>query len=140
MICRPRAGYLAGDHVRLRDSLGLLTRSLAEELAADEAERQAWLANLTSRRALRPEHVADSEAVVLALHRYLTWTPSRLLCVALTDAVGDRRGQNQPGTIDEYPNWRLPLAGPDGRPMLLEDVMRSRRAADLAAVVADITR
>jgi 4-alpha-glucanotransferase len=136
----PSAGYLAGDHVRLRDSLGLLTRSLAEELAAYEAERQAWLANLTSRQALRPEHVADSEAVVLALHRYLTWTPSRLLCVALTDAVGDRRGQNQPGTIDEYPNWRLPLAGPDGRPMLLEDVMRSRRAAELAAVVADITR
>jgi 4-alpha-glucanotransferase len=60
--------------------------------------------------------------------------------VALADAVGDRRGQNQPGTIDEYPNWRLPLAGPDGTPMLLEDVMRSRRAADLAAVVADITR
>jgi len=136
----PSAGYLAGDHVRLRDSLGLLTRSLAEELTADEAERQAWLANLTSRQALRLEDADDAEAVVLALHRYLTWTPSRLLCVALTDAVGDRRGQNQPGTIDEYPNWRLPLAGPDGTPMLLEDVMRSRRAADLAAVVADITR
>ena len=37
-------------------------------------------------------------------------TPARLLCVALTDAVGDRRTQNQPGTTDEYPNWRLPLA------------------------------
>ena len=49
-----------------------------------------------------------------ALHRYLTWTPSRLLCVALTDAVGDRQAQNQPGTIDEYPNWRVPLSGPDG--------------------------
>ena len=49
-----------------------------------------------------------------ALHRYLTWTPSRLLCVALTDAVGDTRAQNQPGTIDEYPNWRVPLTAPDG--------------------------
>jgi 4-alpha-glucanotransferase len=95
---------------------------------------------LTSRQALRLEDADDAEAVVLALHRYLTWTPSRLLCVALADAVGDRRGQNQPGTIDEYPNWRLPLAGPDGTPMLLEDVMRSRRAADLAEVVAGITR
>ena len=44
----PTAGYLAGDHVRLRDSLGLLTRSLDEELAADNAERQAWLTNLTT--------------------------------------------------------------------------------------------
>jgi 4-alpha-glucanotransferase len=135
----PSAGYLAGDHVRLRDSLGLLTRSLAEEFAADDAERQAWLTNLRSRQALRSEDADDAEAVVLALHRYLTWTPARLLCVALTDAVGDRRGQNQPGTIDEYPNWRVPLTGPDGAPMLLEDVLASRRAADLAAVVAPIT-
>ena len=47
----PTAAYLAGDHVRLRDRLGVLTRSLAEELAADEAERQAWLDNLTPARA-----------------------------------------------------------------------------------------
>ena len=61
-----------------------------------------------------------------ALHRYLTLTPSRLLCVALTDAVGDRLAQNQPGTIDEYPNWRVPLSGPDGcRP----DVDRLRGGA-----------
>ena len=64
-----------------------------------------------------------------ALHRYLTWTPSRLLCVALTDAVGDRRAQNQPGTIDEYPNWRVPLTGPDGAPLMLEDVFTSAPGA-----------
>ena len=49
--------------------------------------------------------------------------------------MGDRRTQNQPGTTDEYPNWRVPLAGPDERPMLLEDVLASTRAAALAAVV-----
>ena len=31
----PTAGYLAGDHVRLRDELGMLTRPLTEELAVD---------------------------------------------------------------------------------------------------------
>ena len=92
----------------------MLTRSLAEELAADEAERQAWLDNLRQRGLLR-RRMPGEEETVQALHRYLTWTPSRLLCVALTDAVGDRRAQNQPGTIDEYPNWRVPLSGPDGR-------------------------
>ena len=61
-----------------------------------------------------------------ALHRYLTWTPSKLLCVALTDAVGDRQAQNQPGTIDEYPNWRVPLTGPDGDPILLETGLQQR--------------
>jgi 4-alpha-glucanotransferase len=131
----PTAGYLAGDHVRLRHSLGLLTRSLPDELAADDSERQAWLRNLVSRQALPIEQLGDEEATVQALHRYLTWTPSRLLCVSVSDAVGDRRGQNQPGTIDEYPNWRVPLAGPDGAPIRLEDVLTSRRAADLARIV-----
>ena len=51
----PTAGYLAGDHVKLRHELGLLTRPLDEELAADEAERQAWLDNLRRRGAL-PDH------------------------------------------------------------------------------------
>jgi len=130
----PTAGYLAGGHVRLRDSLGLLTRPLAEELAAAEAERQAWLDNLRWRWALAED--ADVESTVHALHRYLTWTPSRLICVALTDAVGDVRTQNQPGTTNEYPNWRVPLTGPDGEPVLLEDVFTSARAASLIRIVA----
>ena len=129
----PTAGYLAGDHVRLRDRLGLLELSVEEELATDDAERESWLAELR-RRGLLPEG-ADTEATVLALHRYLTLTPARLLCVALTDAVGDRRTQNQPGTTDEYPNWRVPLSGPDSAPLLLEDVLASPRAARLAAAV-----
>jgi len=129
----PIAGYLAGDHVRLRHSLGLLTRTLDEELAAAAAERGAWLEELRRRGALSED--ADEEQTVAALHRYLTWTPARLLSVALTDAVGDRRTQNQPGTIDEHPNWRVPLTGPDGEPMLLEDVFVSPRAARLAAVL-----
>jgi 4-alpha-glucanotransferase len=130
----PTAAYLAGDHVRLRDRLGVLTRSLAEEIAADQAERQAWLDNL-SRRGLLPAYASEEETIH-ALHRYLTLTPSRLLCVALTDAVGDRLAQNQPGTLDEYPNWRVPLTGPDGSPMMLEDVLASGRVAALASVVA----
>jgi 4-alpha-glucanotransferase len=58
-----------------------------------------------------------------------------LLALALPDAVGDVRTQNQPGTTDEYPNWRVPLADPDGRPMLLEDVFTDPRAAGLAEVM-----
>jgi 4-alpha-glucanotransferase len=79
----------------------------------------------------------DAELVILALYRYLGRTPSRLLGVALTDAVGDRRTQNQPGTTDEYPNWRVPLTGPDGRAMLLEDVFTDPRAAALADAVRE---
>ncbi|GBE67251.1 4-alpha-glucanotransferase [Mycobacterium sp. MFM001] len=126
----PTAGYLAGEHVRLRDSLGLLTRPVDDELADAQADREAWLAELR-RVGLLGRH-ADLDETVVALHEYLGRTPSRLLGLALTDAVGDHRTQNQPGTTDEYPNWRVPLSGPDGRPVLLEDVFTDPRAARLA--------
>lgn len=130
----PTAGYLAGDHVRLRDSLGLLTRPVEEELASDRTELAAWMAELR-RVGLLEDGEEEPEQVVLALYRYLGRTPSRLLGVALTDAVGDRRTQNQPGTTDEYPNWRVPLTGPDGRAVMLEDVFTDRRTAALAEAV-----
>ena len=75
--------------------------------------------------------------MVRALYRYLGRTPSRLLALSLADAVGDLRTQNQPGTTDEYPNWRVPLSGPDGKKLLLEDVFTDPRAAALAEVDAD---
>ena len=127
----PSLAYLAGDHVRLRHELGLLTRPLAEELEADQQERRAWLEELVRSGELASDD-APPEDVVLALHRYLRRAPSQLLCLALTDAVGDRRAQNQPGTKDEYPNWRVALSGPDGRPLLLEDVLVDGRAAAVA--------
>lgn len=117
----PTAGYLSGDHVALRDRLGLLTRSLEEELAVDEAEREDWLRVLRDRRLLGP-HDNDMQRVIAALHRYVAQTPALLVGVSLTDAVGERRTQNQPGTIDEYPNWRIPLGGPGGEVVLLDDL------------------
>ena len=45
-----------------------------------------------------------------------------LIGVSLADAAGERRPQNMPGTVDEYPNWRIPLAGADGQPVLLDDL------------------
>ena len=129
----PTAGYLAGDHVRLRNDLGLLVRSLDEELAADRVEQDAWLSAMRERGLLAPD--ADRDETVLALHRALGFSPARLRLLALTDAVGDRRTQNQPGASVGYPNWRMPLAGPDGTPVLLEDVFTSERAARLAEIM-----
>ena len=133
----PTAGYLAGDHVRLRHQLGLLTRSLEDELVADHAQQAAWLDLLRSRGLLTADADADEATIITALHRALTATPSRLRCLALTDAVGERRTQNQPGTVDQYPNWRVPLGGPDGQPIYLEDIYTSERAAALAETMRE---
>ncbi len=138
----PTAGYLAGDHVRLRHALGLLTRSAEEELADDRAAQDAWMAELRRVGLLGSDsgENPDEEQVVTALYRYLARTPSRLLAMALTDAVGEKRTQNQPGTTDEYPNWRVPLAGPDGTPMALEDVFTNPRAQRLAEALRSAIR
>jgi 4-alpha-glucanotransferase len=132
----PTPGYLAGEHVRLRERLGLLTRPAAEELAGDQAQQAAWLAELRRVGLLGDDTSVDE--VVLALYRYLGRTPSKLLALSLADAVGDLRTQNQPGTTDEYPNWRVPLRGPDGHKLLVEDVFRDPRAAALADAMKQI--
>jgi 4-alpha-glucanotransferase len=125
----PTAGYLAGEHVRLRAELGLLTRPVEEELGDDRAEQSAWVDEL--RRAGLLGEKPGVDETVLALYRYLGRTPSRLLGLSLADAVGEMRTQNQPGTTTEYPNWRIPLGGPDGRRLLLEEVFADPRASTL---------
>lgn len=125
------AARLTGEHVELRHRLGLLTRPLREEETAAAAEVAEWIA-LLCRLGLLPEGSADEEAVVKAVHRFLARTPARMVGVWLPDAVGDRRPQNLPGTSDEYPNWRMPVAGPDGTPLTLEQLAASPRLHALA--------
>lgn len=136
----PTAGYLANDHVKLRHELGLLTESLEEEEAAANREQELWMRRLDERGLLRDDGADEVETRVLGLYRYLTATGSRVLNVALVDAVGDRRVQNQPGTWKEYPNWQIPLSGADGRPLALEELFQAERPMRLAAVLNGFSR
>ena len=129
----PTAGYLAGEHVALRARLGLLTRPVADELADFEAERERMLSALRSRGLI--DRDASEQQIVEALHVFLAASPSVLLGVSLVDAVGETRVQNQPGTDKEYPNWQVPLAGPDGRVVLLDDLAALPRFRALVSAV-----
>ncbi|QNP63330.1 4-alpha-glucanotransferase [Streptomyces genisteinicus] len=120
------AARLTGGHVELRHRLGLLTRPLEEERAEDAADVQAWLAMLEESGVL-PEGAGDEEGGIRAVYRFLLRTPARMTGVWLPDAVGDRRPQNLPGTWDQYPNWRLPVADAEGRPVTLEELAASPR-------------
>jgi 4-alpha-glucanotransferase len=118
----PAAAFLTGEQVTIRAELGLLTRSEAEERAAAQAELAGWLAVL-AREGLLPRAGAPSaQEFTAALYGFLTRTPAVLIGVSLADAAGERRPQNMPGTVDEYPNWRIPLTGADGQPVLLDDL------------------
>ena len=130
----PTAGYLAKDYIHLQHHLGLLREPLEAELATAEREQRAFV-DLLRERGFLTAAEPTTEDIVLAMHRFLVATPSRVLCAALTDAVGDRLTQNQPGTDKEYPNWTIPLSGPDGTPMTLEELYRDERAVALAGVM-----
>jgi 4-alpha-glucanotransferase len=126
----PTAGYLTAEHVRIRAKLGLLTRPEPAELAEVEADLAGWMHELRARGLVGDQ--AGERATIEALHRFLRRTPCRLLGISVADLVGDRRAVNQPGTRDEYPNWRVPLTDGTGSPVLLEDLVASERAASLA--------
>ena len=129
----PTAGYLAGEHVDLRERLGLLTEPVEKVRAEADAERRQMLA-LVARRGLVGADPSERQ-VVEALHRLVGSSPAALFGVALVDAVGERRAQNQPGTDNEYPNWRVPLADSTGRLVLVEDLFEHPRLASLVAAI-----
>ncbi|MFI0786433.1 4-alpha-glucanotransferase [Streptomyces lydicus] len=133
------AARLTGEDVALRARLGLLAGPAERERSRARCELAEWLGELT-RRGLLPEGPGDEEAAVKAVHRFLLRTPARMVGVWLPDAVGDRRPQNLPGTWDEYPNWRLPIAGPDGRPQTLEELAASPRLHALMRELGDRSR
>ncbi|MEI2777053.1 MAG: 4-alpha-glucanotransferase [Tetrasphaera sp.] len=123
----PTAGYLELTHVALREQLGLLTRPVAIE----QAEEQTAIAKVAAALAERdlPHDPARVEQFVASLHRYLGLSPAKMLGVSVADLVGDRRIINQPGTDKEYPNWRLPLSGPQGEIVGMEALTASTAPA-----------
>lgn len=131
----PTAGYLEGVHLDLRERLGLYTVDVAQERRRSAAEVEAFLDAARDRGLLAatgPDGAETREDQVVGLHRLLAQAPSALHCVSLVDAVGERRIQNQPGTLQEqYPNWTVPLGDPEGRTLTVEDLPRTPSVARL---------
>ncbi|WP_424465027.1 4-alpha-glucanotransferase [Pseudoclavibacter helvolus] len=127
----PTAGFLALEHLDVRERLGLLEGSV-EEARASELETISKVVNRLRAAGLVGATPSDEE-VVVALHEYLAGSAAQLFGVGVSDLAGDRRGVNQPGTADEYPNWRVPMTNGEGRLVLLEELLASPLAAQIAA-------
>jgi 4-alpha-glucanotransferase len=125
------AGFLRAEHVRIRAELGLLTDP-AEEAQRAFRERQELLALLASEGLAAPG--SPEVDVVLGMHALLARSPSRVVLASLSDAIGDLRQPNLPGTVDEYPNWRLPIADSAGREPSRAELLASPAVARLAAL------
>jgi len=136
----PAAAFLSGSQVTDRLALGLLTRSEAEERAEASRTVSDWIGALVGQGLLPPsDGLPSADAFTVALYGYLARTPALLIGVNLAEATGELRSQNMPGTSTEYPNWLLPLCGPDGEPVLLEDLVGSERVRAVARAAAPPT-
>jgi 4-alpha-glucanotransferase len=122
------AGWLQDERIRVQADLGLLDGSAEEAYAQADADREA-LFDL-----LRAEDIPTDDPVV-ALHAVIARAASRLVLSSPADAVGQLQQPNLPGTVDEYPNWRIPLSADldaffaDERVMAAVAPLRSARPA-----------
>ena len=132
----PAAAFHTGEHVVLRAELGLLSGSLADERQRAAAAVSAWRDALAGQGLLPPGTAPGPDEFTRALYGYLARTPAVLIGVSLADAVGERRPQNLPGTMDQYPNWRVPLCDGEGAAVLLEDLARRPAVRELARAVS----
>ena len=130
-------GWLRGEHVKVRAELGLLD-DVDTEWESWKQERAELVALLTELGLVVDD--ADEDALVTGLHAFLAATRCRVVLAAPADAVGDLRQPNLPGTTDEYPNWRLPIADTQGNTLLLDDLLADPRVDRLAAVLAAAVR
>lgn len=135
----PAAGYLQYVHVTLRHELGLLTGSYDDFMRSAHFEHNALLSMLTDLGCIKREWLEDERAheqdIVEGLHKALLLAPSKLYAASITDAVGETRAQNQPGTNNEYPNWRIPLCDGNGTVMSLDTLFDQQRLQSLAAIM-----
>lgn len=134
------AGFLTGEHVRVRADLDQLAQSREDAEREWYDDRRGLLDALRREGLLDGVDEGDVDGLVAAMHEFLARTPCALVLASPYDMVGDPRQPNLPGTLDEYPNWRLPLATPDGRggtrPVLLDELLGDPRVRRVAATLA----
>ncbi|SMD23851.1 4-alpha-glucanotransferase [Kibdelosporangium aridum] len=104
------AGFLEAENVRVRARLGLVDDA-EKEYDRVAAERRDLIDFLVKEGVLESPD-ADEGEILVAMHAVLTRARSALILTSPPDALGDLRQPNLPGTVDEYPNWRIPLPVP----------------------------
>jgi 4-alpha-glucanotransferase len=131
----PAGAFLSGSQVTDRLALDLLVRSEAEERAEAAQLVDDWIKALVGQGLLPFGRRPSADEFTAALYGYLALTPALMIGVNLAEAAGEIRSQNMPGTSTEYPNWKLPLCGPGGEPVLLEELASNARVRRVAEAV-----
>ena len=78
---------------------------------------------------VNPATDVDVHQIVLATYKALAQAPSAVITANLDDALGVVERPNMPGTIDEWPNWRIAL------PVPLEDALLDPRVQEVTEIL-----
>jgi len=134
------AGYWKGVDLVERGRLKLFPpEKLAEQVLARTQDRARLLMAL-EREGLLPEGMTVdpasapemTPALARAIHAYIARSRSKIAMLQLEDVLGELRQTNLPGTVAEYPNWRMKL------PLDFEDVLRDERVKTTFGVMRDV--
>jgi 4-alpha-glucanotransferase len=109
------AGWWRGSDVAERVALGLLADRPPEKAEAERVQDRERLRAALADQGLPGGDTSlpeDVKEVALGVHRFLARSPAGLMMANLDDLLLEERQLNQPGTVDEYPNWRRRLARP----------------------------
>jgi 4-alpha-glucanotransferase len=125
------AGFFTGSDLEHLRDIGVVTAG--GDAQADQEEQRASLCRLLEAEGLLAPGERSVEAIVAALYGFLARTPAMLVAATLEDALEAPDRPNVPGTIDQRPNWSLPL------PVLLDDLAADPRVRRLAGILSEGT-
>ncbi|MFL6252517.1 MAG: 4-alpha-glucanotransferase [Actinomycetes bacterium] len=121
------AGFFSGSDLAHLAEIGAVPGGDGQ--ADQEAQRDSHCRLLEDEGMLEPGE-RGVEALVAALYGFLARTPAMLVAATLEDALEAHDRPNVPGTIDERPNWSLPL------PVSLDDLAADPRVGRLAGILS----
>jgi len=113
------AGLWGGRDVKAQKDAGLEVN--VEGMEAQLARLREWL---------DLERNAPVDDVILGIYKLLADAPSAVVMATLEDVLGVEDRPNMPGTLDERPNWAIPL------PVTLEELTRDPRVTSVAQMLA----
>ncbi len=100
-----------------------------KEIGLDPNEEATTSLRDRLKRATGLDDTAPVDQVVTATYEALSGAPSMLLTAGLDDALGVEERPNMPGTLDQWPNWRIAL------PLGLEEIETDPRPRAVAAAL-----